>query len=143
MKFASNARRFGSAAPAPVATVVASSDPVERALAAAAELTEGPSHEKATDRAERQRELDATDSEHWFAVNFETREQKEAFLRALGLFDEADKYLDGLAAAKILEGLLTKPRALQSAVEGLRAVAALRRPKLKGAKLNRRLAGLV
>lgn len=48
----------------------------------------------------------ATDSEYWFAVCFQSREQKEQFLRALaerfGLKDDGDKYLDGWELAKAL-----------------------------------------
>jgi hypothetical protein len=43
----------------------------------------------------------ATDSEFWFAVGFQSREQKEQFLREMGWTELGDKYLDGtvLAAA--------------------------------------------
>ncbi|HED4399684.1 TPA: hypothetical protein R4323_001110 [Pasteurella multocida] len=44
----------------------------------------------------------ATDSEYWFAVCFQTREQKEFFLRAMELFEHGDKYLDGQVVAKKL-----------------------------------------
>lgn len=37
----------------------------------------------------------ATDSEYWFAACFQTREQKEAFLKALDLLAHGDKYIDG------------------------------------------------
>jgi len=49
-----------------------------------------------------------TDSEHWFAVNFETRAQKDAFLVAwltalqLDTATEGDKYLDGRVLAKAI-----------------------------------------
>lgn len=43
-----------------------------------------------------------TDSEYWFAVCFQTREQKEAFLKAMNLFLIGDKYLDGVEVAKQL-----------------------------------------
>lgn len=42
----------------------------------------------------------ANDSEYWFAVYFQTREQKEAFLKAVKWFEHGDKYLDGRWLAK-------------------------------------------
>ena len=57
------------------------------------------------DRAKREDEryTKATDSEYWFAVCFEGREQKDAFLKAAGVKTRllGDKYLTGrdLAAA--------------------------------------------
>lgn len=59
---------------------------------------------RARHREEAGRFEQTTDSEHWFAVCFDSREQKEAFLRALKWAQavEADKYLNGVAlAAKI------------------------------------------
>lgn len=53
-------------------------------------------------RREAERFRLATDSEYWFAVCFQTREQKEAFLAALDLLAQGDKYLDGAALAKRL-----------------------------------------
>lgn len=44
----------------------------------------------------------ATDTEFWFAVWFETREQKEAFLAALNWDVLGQKYLDGLTLAATL-----------------------------------------
>lgn len=44
----------------------------------------------------------ATDSEYWFAVCFQTREQKEAFLHAMKWYALGDKYLDGTLIAKRL-----------------------------------------
>lgn len=51
-------------------------------------------------KAEAQRFKNATDSEYWFAVVFETREQKEAFLRFMKWQKEGDKYLDGIRLAE-------------------------------------------
>lgn len=48
---------------------------------------------------EKQRYELATDSEFWFCVCFQTREQKEKFLSAIGL-DRDVKYIDGLKYAK-------------------------------------------
>lgn len=45
---------------------------------------------------------DNTDTEYWFAVCFQNREQKEAFLTATGLIGHGDKYLDGQYVAKKL-----------------------------------------
>lgn len=52
---------------------------------------------------------DATDSEFWFAVCFQTREQKEEFLRKMKLLDIGDKYLDGLKVAERLGVTLESP----------------------------------
>lgn len=54
--------------------------------------------------AEKDRFRKATDSEFWFAVCFESREEKEAFLKSAGVKAKlmGDKYLDGRQLAKIL-----------------------------------------
>lgn len=44
----------------------------------------------------------STDSEYWFAACFQTREQKEAFLKALDLLEHGDKYIDGRLLAEKL-----------------------------------------
>lgn len=56
-------------------------------------------------KAEADRFKKATDSEHWFAVCFKSREEKEAFLRAMKLSKKfmGDKYLDGHKWAKMLD----------------------------------------
>lgn len=46
--------------------------------------------------------MDATDSEYWVAICFQTREQKEEFLRKARLIDLGDKYLDGIAVARVM-----------------------------------------
>ena len=51
----------------------------------------------------------ANDTEYWFAMYFQTRDQKEAFLKAMGWFERGDKYLDGTAVAKKL-GIELPPR---------------------------------
>jgi hypothetical protein len=51
-------------------------------------------------KAERARFVAATDSEYWFAVCFQSREQKEAFLRAMKWLGYGDKYLDGTKVAR-------------------------------------------
>ena len=73
-------------------------DVVERM--AAEELSEVLAGFKARERTEEQRFHDATDTEYWFALCFQTREQKEEFLRKMGWADLGDKYLDGMAAAE-------------------------------------------
>jgi len=42
------------------------------------------------------------DPDFWFAVCFQSREQKEAFLTAVGWLDHGSRYLDGLWIAKRL-----------------------------------------
>nr|DAQ44804.1 MAG TPA: hypothetical protein [Caudoviricetes sp.] len=44
----------------------------------------------------------ATDSEYWFCVCFQSREQCNAFLKAMDLLEIGDKYLDGQEVAKKL-----------------------------------------
>ena len=51
---------------------------------------------------EQARVNDELDSENWFTVVFETRAQKEAFLRAVHLLEHGDKYLDGRDVAQAL-----------------------------------------
>lgn len=53
-------------------------------------------------QAEQKRTELVTDSEFWFCVCFETREQKDKFLKAAGLWDIGDKYLDGRQVSKAL-----------------------------------------
>lgn len=59
---------------------------------------------------EEERRKAVTDSEYWVAFCFETREQKEAFLRHFSLLDDGDKYVDGLAAAEAMGVELDAPR---------------------------------
>lgn len=49
---------------------------------------------------ERRRFELATDSEYWFCVCFQSRDQKDEFLRNAGLEEIGDKYLDGWEVAK-------------------------------------------
>lgn len=57
-----------------------------------------------SDRAknEAKRMLMACDTEFWFAVSFQTRAQKEQFLKLAKLIELGDKYLDGWEVAKVL-----------------------------------------
>lgn len=57
---------------------------------------------KAAAKGEVDRYRDAFDTEFWFAVYFQTREQKEAVLERLGALRDGDKYVDGVAFAKAL-----------------------------------------
>jgi len=63
------------------------------------------------DRAknENARLLDATDSEHWIAICFQSREMKEEILRKLDLIKHGDKYLDGMKVARALGVKLESP----------------------------------
>lgn len=45
---------------------------------------------------------DNTDTEYWFSVCFQSREQKDAFLKAMDWMNHGDKYLDGKFVAKRL-----------------------------------------
>lgn len=51
---------------------------------------------------EKKRFEQATDSEFWFAVCFQTREQKDAFLVFMEWSRLGDKYLDGCKVAKLM-----------------------------------------
>lgn len=42
----------------------------------------------------------ATQSEYWFCVCFQSQEQKDAFLKAVGIYEWGDKYIDGVEWAK-------------------------------------------
>jgi hypothetical protein len=53
------------------------------------------------DAVERRRVEDVTDSEYWVAVCFDSRTQKEEFLRAVGLLRDGDKYIDGRKLAAL------------------------------------------
>lgn len=66
------------------------------------ELSEVLSGFKQRAEIEEQRFLDATDSEYWFCLCFQTREQKEEFLEKIGLMELGDKYIDGMKAAQKL-----------------------------------------
>lgn len=53
-------------------------------------------------KAEDARYKAAVDSEFWVAVCFQSRAEKEKFLRALNLIQLGDKYIDGRKAAQLL-----------------------------------------
>jgi len=54
-------------------------------------------------KVERQRYIDATDSEFWVALCFQSRAAKEQFLRGHGIADLGDKYIDGAAVDERLK----------------------------------------
>lgn len=85
--------------PSPLDSLVPTGD-VEKDCAA--ELSATMKEFKAAARKTQEQITDNTDSEFWFAVYFQNREQKEAFLRALKLLPLGDKYLDGIKAAASL-----------------------------------------
>lgn len=53
------------------------------------------------EKEDKRRKL-ATDSEFWFAVHFDSREEKERFLRKYGLDKAGDKYLSGNVVDRLL-----------------------------------------
>lgn len=57
----------------------------------------------ARSKAEQERFLLATDSEYWVGLCFQTREQKEHFLREAKLLQAGDKYIDGALLAKRMD----------------------------------------
>lgn len=59
---------------------------------------------------EENRFYDAVDTEFWVAFCFESREQKEEFLRKLKLTDLGDKHINGLEVAERLGVKITSPR---------------------------------
>lgn len=74
-----------------------------------AELNELQQAFKDRAEADQQRFVEATDSEYWFAVCFQTREQKEEFLRKTGLGETDEKYLNGLEVARKLGVAIEAP----------------------------------
>jgi hypothetical protein len=54
------------------------------------------------EKASKDRLWAGLDSEYWFCVCFQSRDQKEAFLKAMKWFEHGDKYLDGKFVAKKL-----------------------------------------
>lgn len=69
---------------------------------AKAVLNEAQSAFRERARKENERMLLAVDSEFWVAFAFQTREQKEQFLKLANLIQLGDKYIDGWEAAKVL-----------------------------------------
>lgn len=84
--------------PDPLADVPEVADPQEAAALELSALAQG-FRDRAKNEADRFK--GETDSEHWFTVNFESREQKDAFLIAMKWVEHGDKYLDGRILANI------------------------------------------
>jgi len=57
---------------------------------------------KGKEKLENERYKLATDTEFWACLVFKSRDQKEAFLKAAGLYELGDKYLDGVKVAEKL-----------------------------------------
>jgi len=74
----------------------------DAAVDSAADLDAVQAGFRARAKDESSRKALATDTEYWCALCFQTREQKEAFLRALNLLTLGDKYLDGQRVARVL-----------------------------------------
>jgi len=91
---------------ASAAEQLAEMDIEQRAAEEVSEILEGF---RARAGREQDRFVDATDSEHWIAVCFQTREQKEEFLSKLKLLELGDKYLDGMLVAERLGVNLESP----------------------------------
>ena len=81
---------------------VAYCDPPNMEADSAAELSALQEAFKKRAKQEAQRFRDVTDSEYWVALCFQTREDKDRFLRALNLIQLGDKYIDGHKAAQLL-----------------------------------------
>lgn len=91
-------------------------DKLAKAEADLASIRDSPADPKAAENAKwalnrlksKQAYLDGNDTEYWFAVCFESRDQKEAFLRVLDLMAEGDKYLWGPDVAEAIGFRLVK-----------------------------------
>lgn len=68
-----------------------------------------------SDRKQREAITLAVDSEFWFAVVFQSRAQKEAFLAALDWLALGNKYLDGLELCRKL-GIVVPKAALRHGI---------------------------
>lgn len=71
----------------------------ETALAEVSDLLAGFKERAAN---ETERFDDATDSEYWFCICFQTRDQKDEFLTKVGWMEIGDKYLDGMLVAEVM-----------------------------------------
>jgi len=67
------------------------------------ELTEMQTKFKADAAREAKSMQDNNDSAYWCCLIFQTRAQKEEFLRNAGLIDLGDQYLDGIEVAQKLK----------------------------------------
>jgi hypothetical protein len=78
------------------------SDPVDPEVVDAEDMNALENGFKKRAKDEHRRFALATDTEYWACLCFQTREQKEAFLKALKLIHLGDKYLDGQDVASVL-----------------------------------------
>lgn len=85
----------------PLDTMVYTGNPEKDALKQT-ELTLEALQNKERKKALREKLRVTTDSEFWCALCFETREQKDAFLQGVGVYEDGDKYIDGAAFARRL-----------------------------------------
>lgn len=69
-------------------------------------------------KRETERFYDTVDSEFWVAFCFQTRAQKEEFLKKLKLISLGDKYINGLHAAKRLGVEIKSPSPVWRASRG-------------------------
>jgi hypothetical protein len=70
-------------------------------------------------KKETKRFQDNVDTEFWAAIYFQSREQKDAFLKAIGAnLDKEDKYVDGCRLAKVM-GIEIPPSPKRSARRGI------------------------
>jgi hypothetical protein len=53
-------------------------------------------------KLEKERIQTTVDSEYWVCISFDSRQQKHAFLRAMGWDKLGNKFLDGVELAKLL-----------------------------------------
>jgi hypothetical protein len=100
-------------------------DPVEQAEKAVVQLTEHQQKAKTARKAEVARIKTITDSEFWVALCFESRAQKDTFLKAIGLFGYGDKYLDGRLFAEAAGIELPKPAKSKMRTKGAKALDGL------------------
>ena len=84
-------------------------EPIDTEKECEKELNELLDGFKARATRENNRMLEAVDSEFWVAICFQTRAQKEEFLKKAKLLDLGDKYLDGMLVAEELGIELTSP----------------------------------
>ena len=83
-------------------------EPVPIEQEAIASLTEAQSNMKKQIDAQRNKFVRAVDSEYWIAICFQSRQQKEQFLRNAGIDHLGDKYLSGAQVARKLKVKLDK-----------------------------------
>lgn len=93
---------FPEDAPAedPIGEIEYTGTDAEADMAATLDAVESAFSKRA--KAEQERFRQATDSEYWFAVVAETREQKEFLLRVLGWLALGDKYIDAYEIARLM-----------------------------------------